>query len=155
MATSRLERIGTIFTRAEGLLKRGAVKPDDRPIWFDVYRAFPPITEPKFARPKPESKPVRQILYKEDVVRAKFHAQGHGIGFNMLSPYGETQTKRLIMKYEQLQQEGVPESEIVEKSVASVVSEREPDSTRIKTINPESATAQVLSEVNIKHIFKE
>ncbi|CAG4983242.1 unnamed protein product [Colias eurytheme] len=155
MATSRLERIGTIFTRVEGLLSRGAMKPDDRPIWFDVYRAFPPLIEPKFARPKSEKQPIKQILYKEDVVRVKFHTKGHGIGSNMLSPYGETQTKKLLQKYEQLQKEGIPEEEIIEKSVASVINERNAESVKIDTINPASVTGQVLSEANIKNIFKE
>lgn len=64
----------TIFilfvNRVEGLLTRGAMKPDDRPLWFDIYKKFPPLMEPKFARPQPEIKPIRQILYQEDVVRA-------------------------------------------------------------------------------------
>ncbi|XP_047504652.1 28S ribosomal protein S23, mitochondrial [Pieris napi] len=154
MATSRLERIGTIFTRAEGLLKHGALKPDDRPIWFDVYQAFPPLVEPKFARPKPEKKPIRQILYKEDAIRVKFHMKGHGLGLNMLSPYGETQTKKLIQKYEQLKEEGVQDTELVEKAVSSVISHKESEQITIKA-NPESATAQVLSEANLKNIFKQ
>ena len=54
----------------KGLLSHGAMKPDDRPLWFDVYKAFPPKVEPKFARPKPEVKTIRQILYKEDIIRA-------------------------------------------------------------------------------------
>lgn len=59
-----------LIFRTESLLLKGPMKPDDRPLWFDVYRAFPPIVEPKFARPKPENKPIRQILYKEDIIRA-------------------------------------------------------------------------------------
>ncbi|CAG5050076.1 unnamed protein product [Parnassius apollo] len=154
MATSRLERIGTIFTRVEGLLTRGAMKPDDRPLWFDVYKAFPPIVEPKFARPKPEAKAIRQILYKEDIIRAKFHAQGHGIGINMLSPAGETQVKKLIQQYEKLKSEGVPENELIEKSVAAVSTERQLDA-KISPKNPDSVTAQVLAEADLKNIFKE
>lgn len=56
--------------RVEGLLLRGALKPDDRPLWFDVYKAFPPTVEPKFARTKIENKSIRQILYTEDIIRA-------------------------------------------------------------------------------------
>lgn len=59
-----------ICYRVEGLLSRGAMKPDDRPLWFDVYKAFPPITEPKYARPNLVVKEIRPILYKEDVLRA-------------------------------------------------------------------------------------
>ncbi|XP_013143125.1 PREDICTED: 28S ribosomal protein S23, mitochondrial [Papilio polytes] len=153
MATSRLERIGTIFTRVEGLLTRGAMKPDDRPLWFDVYRAFPPNEEPKFARPKPEVKKIRQILYKEDAIRAKFHAEGHGLGVNMLNPSGETQTKRLIQQYAMLKSEGVPENELIEKSIAAVSAERQISSKTTK--NPDSVTAQVLGSADIKNIFKE
>ncbi|XP_014366873.2 28S ribosomal protein S23, mitochondrial [Papilio machaon] len=154
MATSRLERIGTIFTRVEGLLTRGAMKPDDRPLWFDVYRAFPPNEEPRFARPKPEVKKIRQILYKEDAIRSKFHSEGHGLGINMLNPSGETQTKRLIQQYEKLKSEGVPEKELIEKSVAAVSVERQLASKTIPK-NPDSVTAQVLGSADIKNIFKE
>ncbi|XP_072931870.1 small ribosomal subunit protein mS23 isoform X1 [Epargyreus clarus] len=158
MATSRLERIGTIFTRAEGLLKRGAMKPDDRPLWFDVYKAFPPIIEPKFARPKVENTTIRPILYKEDVVRAKFHASGHGFAaMNMQNPSGETQIKKLMQQYEKLKTEGVPENELIEKSASNVSSERtqEVAQNKIPKASPETVTSQVLTEVNIKNIFKE
>ncbi|KAG8041212.1 hypothetical protein G9C98_002200 [Cotesia typhae] len=50
MAQSRLERIGTIFTRVQSLLKSGAVKWEDKPIWYDVYEAFPPKNEPRYDR---------------------------------------------------------------------------------------------------------
>ncbi|KAJ0177312.1 hypothetical protein K1T71_007321 [Dendrolimus kikuchii] len=159
MASSRLERIGTIFTRVEGLLTRGAMKPDDRPLWFDVYKAFPPIVEPKFARPKPEIKPIRQILYQEDIVRAKFHSVRHGVGaVNMLNPTSETQTKRLLQQYEKLKSEGVAEDELIEKSVAAVDIERQleaPKTPKTTVNNPESVTAQVLADADIKNIFKE
>lgn len=59
-----------LLHRVEGLLLRGGMKPDDRPLWFDVYKAFPPLAEPKFARPKPDIKPIRQIFYQEDAIRA-------------------------------------------------------------------------------------
>ncbi|XP_013199603.2 small ribosomal subunit protein mS23 [Amyelois transitella] len=160
MASSRLERIGTILTRVEGLMKHGGIKPDDRPLWFDVYRAFPPITEPKFARPKPEIKPIRQILYKEDIIRAEFHSMGHGTGaVNMLIPGGETQTKRLLHQYEKLKSEGVPEEELIQKSAAIVESDRQEAiaarSSKIVAKNPESATAKVLAEADLKNIFEE
>ncbi|XP_050346136.1 28S ribosomal protein S23, mitochondrial [Nymphalis io] len=154
MATSRLERIGTIFSRAEGLLLRGAMKPDDRPLWFDIYRAFPPTTEPKFARPKPENKPIRQILYREDVLRAKFHAKGHGLSSNMLS-LSETHTKRLILKYEELKTKSIPDEELIEKCVEAVGSERQIEATKSTTKNPDSVSSNVLAEANLKTIFKE
>ncbi|KAM3961047.1 mitochondrial ribosomal protein S23 [Aphomia sociella] len=161
MASSRLERIGTIFTRVEGLLTRGAMKPDDRPLWFDVYKAFPPITEPKFARPKPEIKPIRPILYKEDAIRAKFHSKGYGLGaINMLNSASQTHTNKLLQQYEKLKSEGIPEQELIEKAAEVVESERsaerqETSKPKNITKNPESARAQSLAEANLTNIFKE
>ena len=37
MAQTRLEKIGTIYSRLLGLYKSGAAKYENRPIWFDVY----------------------------------------------------------------------------------------------------------------------
>ncbi|KAJ8729993.1 hypothetical protein PYW07_017031 [Mythimna separata] len=157
MASSRLERIGTIFTRVEGLLTKGAMRADDRPLWFDVYRAFPPLAEPKFAKPKPEINPIRQILYPEDAIRAKFHSSGHGLGtVSMISPT-ETQTKRLVQQYEKLKSEGVPEEELIEKAAAVVGSERQLEVAKAKVTaqSPDSVTAKVLADADIKNIFSE
>lgn len=45
------------------------MKTEDKPIWYDVYAAFPPKLEPRFDRTAPNI-PVRNIFYAEDVVRA-------------------------------------------------------------------------------------
>lgn len=50
-----------------GLIKSGARK--ERPVWYEVYEAFPPLAEPNMFRPVPQQK-IRKILYKEDVIRA-------------------------------------------------------------------------------------
>lgn len=67
----------------------------------------------------------------------------------MLSPSGETQTKRLLNQYEKLKTEGVPESELVEKTVSAVESDRvayqETKATKITPQNPDSVTSQVLT----------
>ncbi|NP_001091803.1 putative mitochondrial ribosomal protein isoform X1 [Bombyx mori] len=157
MASSRLERIGTIFTRVEGLLSRGAMKPDDRPLWFDVYKAFPPITEPKYARPNLVVKEIRPILYKEDVLRAKFHSNGYGLApVSLLNQSNETQTKRLVQQYDELKAEGIPEDEIIEKAAQAVAVERHSYAAQKLNVtpkNPDSVTAQVLAEADIKNIF--
>ena len=57
------------FFRVRGLLKSGAMKEKDKPIWYEVYEAFPPKVEPVFGRSAPDI-PVRQILYAEYVIRA-------------------------------------------------------------------------------------
>ncbi|XP_037092730.1 probable 28S ribosomal protein S23, mitochondrial [Pollicipes pollicipes] len=74
MAQTRLEKIGTIFTRVSGLIRSGSMHRDDRPLWYDVYEAFPPRLEPRFDRPV-KAVPVRPIFYQEDAVRARFQRE--------------------------------------------------------------------------------
>ena len=93
MASSRLERIGNIYTRyaintfckvlifyrllkiwfkfcrMRGLLRSGAIKPEDKPLWYDVYEAFPPKIEPQYGRKAPDIT-IRNIFYPEDIIRA-------------------------------------------------------------------------------------
>ena len=84
MAQSRLEKIGTIFSRLQGLRKSGAIKAEQVdlvvwvaicnlqvPIWAQVYEAFPPRYEPRWDAKDPVE-PVRKILYREDSVRAQY-----------------------------------------------------------------------------------
>lgn len=52
-----------------GLLKNGALGPKEKPLWFDVYKAFPPKVEPTFERQLPTDLQVREILYAEDLGR--------------------------------------------------------------------------------------
>lgn len=70
----------------------------------------------------------------------------------MFNQLGETHTRKLIKKYEQFKAEGVPEEEIIEKSVAAVGSERQPTESVKK---PETMTPNVLAEANLKNIFKD
>lgn len=55
--------------RVRGLLRSGALKEDDKPLWYDVYEAFPPKYEPRYDRPAPDV-PIRNIFYSEDIIRA-------------------------------------------------------------------------------------
>ena len=51
-----------------GILKSGAIKEQDKPIWYDVYKTFPPKHEPAYLRP-PVDKEIKPILYPEDIIR--------------------------------------------------------------------------------------
>lgn len=42
---------------------------ENRPLWYDVYQAFPPKVEPLAIRDKP-SDPITNIYYPEDILRA-------------------------------------------------------------------------------------
>lgn len=72
MAGSRLEKIGTIFSKVTGLLQSNALREVDKPLWYNVYKAFPPKYEPRYDRPVP-TKEIPNIFYPEDVIRAKFY----------------------------------------------------------------------------------
>lgn len=50
-----------------GLVKSGAMK--DKPIWYDIYAAFPPKLEPRFDTKVPNVE-IRPLFYPEDVSRA-------------------------------------------------------------------------------------
>lgn len=56
-------------SRVKGLIQGGAMKYEERPVWFDVYRAFPPAEEPLYEKPVRTTE-VRNIFYPEDAVRA-------------------------------------------------------------------------------------
>lgn len=42
----------------------------EKPVWYDIYEAFPPLVEPNAQRPPPQDKKIKKILYKEDAIRA-------------------------------------------------------------------------------------
>ncbi|XP_017919589.1 PREDICTED: 28S ribosomal protein S23, mitochondrial isoform X1 [Capra hircus] len=72
MAGSRLETVGSIFTRTRDLIRAGVLK--EKPLWFDIYNAFPPLREPVFRRPRlrygKAKSPTQDIFYHEDQIRA-------------------------------------------------------------------------------------
>lgn len=64
-----LQRFFLLPIRTTSLLRGGAMKKEDTPLWYVIYEAFPPKVEPCYARPVPTT-PIRPILYKEDLIRA-------------------------------------------------------------------------------------
>lgn len=55
--------------RATALIDSGAQAWEERPVWYDIYEAFPPKDEPRFDRPIPNMK-LKKIFYEEDKIRA-------------------------------------------------------------------------------------
>lgn len=56
-------------------MRAGVIKQEQKPIWFDVYAAFPPKREPLYEKPlrkvrKQTEDSVPEIFYKEDEIRA-------------------------------------------------------------------------------------
>ncbi|KAF7282700.1 mitochondrial ribosomal protein S23 [Rhynchophorus ferrugineus] len=116
MAGSRLEKIGTIFSRTSGLIQTGALNFEDRPLWYDIYKAFPPKEEPKYDRPIPNMK-LKQIFYKEDKIRALFHRNNKQIGAINLFSAGKSITQRFIDTYVTLLEQYKDREEVSEEQL--------------------------------------
>ncbi|TDH14732.1 hypothetical protein EPR50_G00023380 [Perca flavescens] len=110
MAGSRLERFGTVFTRVRDLMRSGVIKPSEKPIWYDVYEAFPPKRDPLHVKPhtRPSTKKqetVPEIFYREDEARAKFY-EHYGTGprpFDLSKSSFVSTCQRFVDKYTELQ----------------------------------------------------
>ncbi|XP_038548153.1 28S ribosomal protein S23, mitochondrial isoform X1 [Micropterus salmoides] len=109
MAGSRLERVGTVFTRVRDLMRSGVVKPTEKPVWYDVYAAFPPKRDQlhlkPHIRPWTKQETVPEIFYREDGVRAKFYEQ-YGTGprpIDLSKSNFVSACQRFVDKYTELQ----------------------------------------------------
>ncbi|CAF2314318.1 unnamed protein product [Rotaria sp. Silwood2] len=74
---SRLWKIGSIFSRLSGMIEGGHLKSTDIPIWYSIYKRFPPIREPRYLSltegdiPKAYEPP--KLLYDEDIIRHAYY----------------------------------------------------------------------------------
>lgn len=74
---SRLWKVGSIYSRLSGMVEGGHLKSADIPIWYAIYKRFPPVREPRYLTltegdvPKAYEPP--KILYDEDVVRQAYY----------------------------------------------------------------------------------
>ncbi|KAK3587285.1 hypothetical protein CHS0354_034439 [Potamilus streckersoni] len=120
MAGSRFEKLGSVYRRMQGLLKSGAILQSEKPIWYDVYAAFPPRLAPVFDRPLPDQS-VRQILYPEDLIRAKFNAvYGEPDLVVMLNEKTKTTCQLFVEKYIELKKSGVPDAKLFEATAIEI-----------------------------------
>ncbi|XP_030392614.1 28S ribosomal protein S23, mitochondrial isoform X2 [Gopherus evgoodei] len=117
MAGSRLEKLGSVFTRTRDLLRSRVLAEAQKPLWFDVYAAFPPLREPVYREPRQRYGKVKDvippILYQEDEIRATFYeAYGNGPKAFELSRLNFKSTcQRFVEKFNELQKEGKIEPE--------------------------------------------
>ncbi|CDW61146.1 MRP-S23 domain containing protein [Trichuris trichiura] len=103
MCESRVEKVGSIFSRLNGLIKSGAMKHADRPVWYDVYAAFPPKYEPHYDRPAALAPNFREIFYPEDFVRGRFFKEFGNIGrINLLTDQGSSLSEKFVAKFFEL-----------------------------------------------------
>ncbi|XP_014245407.1 probable 28S ribosomal protein S23, mitochondrial [Cimex lectularius] len=158
MAHSRLERIGTIYTRITGLIKSGAMKLEDRPIWYEVYEAFPPETPPLYSQ-KVSDKPIRDIFYPEDKIRALFHKKLSNFQMGRLDDEShQTLSQKCVSSSLALSKEnGISLEEAFETAFAKLQDEL----AKNKTVNVETQassstpTEKLGKSVDLKDIFKE
>ncbi|XP_008056246.1 28S ribosomal protein S23, mitochondrial isoform X2 [Carlito syrichta] len=115
MAGSRLETVGSIFSRTRDLIRAGVLK--EKPLWYDIYIAFPPLREPVFRRPRlrygKAKSPIQDIWYHEDRIRAKFYS-AYGSGqkaFDLFNPNFKSVCQRFVEKYIELQKLGETDEE--------------------------------------------
>jgi len=119
MAQSRLEKIGTIYSKVRGFLASGAIRAEQVPIWYDVYEKFPPTHEPRWDR-KPSTDPIQKILYQEDVVRARFYSTfGLKESVDLTKP-GKLTSQIFIDKFISLQSEGHPRETLWDRTVQAL-----------------------------------
>ncbi|XP_074496180.1 small ribosomal subunit protein mS23 [Sebastes fasciatus] len=131
MAGSRLERFGTVFTRVRDLMRSRVIKQQDKPIWYDVYEAFPPKRDPLYVKPHTrrstnKQETVPDIFYREDEVRAKFY-EHYGLGPRPLdlskSNFVST-CQRFVDKYTELQSLGeLDDSAVFEETGKALLAE--------------------------------
>ncbi|EPY83547.1 hypothetical protein CB1_000552019 [Camelus ferus] len=98
--------------RTRDLIRAGVLK--EKPLWFDVYNAFPPLREPVFRRPRlrygKAKASIQDILYHEDRIRAKFYST-YGSGqkaFDLFNPNFKSTCQRLGAGPQKEGRAGVP-----------------------------------------------
>uniref|UniRef100_A0A6I8NKX2 Small ribosomal subunit protein mS23 n=1 Tax=Ornithorhynchus anatinus TaxID=9258 RepID=A0A6I8NKX2_ORNAN len=101
--------------RTRDLLRAGVMT--EKPLWYDVYAAFPPLREPVFRRVRQRygkaKALVPEILYQEDRIRAKFYS-AYGSGpraFELFNSNFKSTSQRFVEKYTELQNLGETDEE--------------------------------------------
>eukprot|EP00095_Tigriopus_kingsejongensis_P007549 snap_masked-scaffold104_size368486-processed-gene-2.3 protein:Tk07549 transcript:snap_masked-scaffold104_size368486-processed-gene-2.3-mRNA-1 annotation:"28s ribosomal protein mitochondrial" len=141
MAQSRLEKVGTIYSRMRALLNTGAVKEEHTPLWYPLYEAFPPQHEPRWDRVPQRDTPIPRILYREDMVRAQFYRQfgDHHEVMNLLDQASPPPLSQVFLdKYRQIQAEAPPETDFKGLFVRTVDA-LELDGVRLRAMDREAA----------------
>ncbi|XP_070166904.1 small ribosomal subunit protein mS23 isoform X1 [Polyergus mexicanus] len=118
MAQSRLEKIGTVYSRVISLLKGKAMKEEDTPLWLAVYEAFPPKYEPRYDRRLP-NKEIRSIFYEEDLIRVRFQKDQNFIpATNLANENVKSATQNFLSMYKTIkEQEELSEDSVYKKAM--------------------------------------
>ena len=139
MAQTRTFKIGTIYSRVRRLLEKNVMKKDNKPLWYDIYEAFPPKYEPRYDRHLlpyglgsnvKNMPPPKKILYEEDKIRAKYYkafmSKDKKLGrtvansevIDLMDTSKQPFSQTFIEKYNKLKaEEQVPEDELFLEAV--------------------------------------
>ncbi|XP_053177221.1 28S ribosomal protein S23, mitochondrial [Scomber japonicus] len=130
MAGSRLEKFGTVFTRIRDLMRSGVIQSAEKPIWYDIYKAFPPKRDPLHVKQHTRActkkhQTVPEIFYREDDVRAKFYDQyGMGPPLDLSKSNFVSTSQRFADKYSELKsQSGLDDSALFEETGKALLTE--------------------------------
>ncbi|XP_028564240.2 small ribosomal subunit protein mS23 [Podarcis muralis] len=167
MAGSRLEKLGSVFSRTRDLLRSGVIPEAKKPIWFDVYVAFPPLREPLYRELRPQYGKIQDvvppILYKEDEIRAKFYkAYGNGPRAFELSRLNFKSTcQRFVEKYIELQKQGeIDDDKLFEETGKALLAEglllrRKVTENVAQQASPEARTRDPMLEMRLQSVLQE
>ena len=140
MSLSRLDKIGTVYSRMSFLVKHGAIRPEYKPIWLEIYEAFPPLHEPRWDRKsKKDGDQIPKILYKEDLARAKFYKQfgeRHEV-YRMNDNCDESVSQRFVTKFVEEERQNPSMSE--EELLAQTLDKLELEGLMLRNLDPEQA----------------
>ena len=140
MPLARVERVGSVYSRMSFLVRHGAIRAQYKPLWLDVYEAFPPKYEPRYDRKAElDGTEVPKILYKEDAVRARFYRQfgeRHEV-YRMNDNAEPAASQRFVKAYEQEMESsgGADERELFTRAVDKL----EAEGLHLRQMDPEAA----------------
>ncbi|MBN3299785.1 RT23 protein, partial [Amia calva] len=116
--------------RVRDLMRSGVVKQANKPLWYDVYAAFPPKREPLYEKPTQRFgkvvDPVPDIFYSEDSIRAKFfEVFGNGPkAFDLAKSSSVSSSQWFVEKYRELERQGeLDEEALFEETAKHLLSE--------------------------------
>ena len=147
MSLSRLDKIGTVYSRMSFLVKHGAIRPEYKPIWLEIYEAFPPLHEPRWDRKsKKDGDQIPKILYKEDLARAKFYKQfgeRHEV-YRMNDNSDESVSQRFVTKFVEEERQNPSMSE--EELLTQTLDKLELEGLMLRNLDPEEARKGIAAD---------
>lgn len=118
------DNVSINFCRTSGLLRSGALKHEERPLWYDVYAAFPPQIQPRYDRPAPNVT-VQPIFYEEDVIRARYHKDNRNMGtVNLADDRRPTQSQQFIETFNRIRAQGALDEQSIYEAAADAIKDK-------------------------------